>query len=537
MQRFLFAILLTVHAGASATAAEDAATTWTQWEQALTSTRAYDNPFADIVVSVDLKGPSGDSFSSAGFWDGGTSFKVRAMFPTPGRWTWRTTCSDPTNAGLHHRSGVVEVSAYRGDNPLRRRGYLKVGPGRRHLSHGDGTPFLWVGDTAWSAPMQATYDQWKSYVSDRRRKRFTVVQVFCASDWSGKKDVLGNPPFVGEGLTKWGPAYWREYERKVQLANDEGLVVVVMGLMEPVKRYPDAESARRFARQLAGRLAGSFVVFSPSFDSKAMDLADKVAEAVRQAAPRHLITQHPGTDLGAAKHYHDSPMLDFAGLQTGAGWGSKPLSPVTASRTAVEWSETLYRMQPPKAFVNLEARYDSEFNQKQLARLPRSCGYWTILSGAAGYTYGCAGIWNWGQAFVSKDPQASPWDWETGLDRPSSTWMRHLAEFFGEIEWWRLQPCRELVGDQPKDATRRIVMARTARGDLAVAYLPDNPSINIDMKSFPTPMKARWHDPRTGARRAVESLLGPGEHELTRPEGWEDALLVLMASGASTNGK
>lgn len=115
--------------------------------------------------------------------------------------------------------------------------------------------------------------------------------------------------------------------------------------------------------------------------------------------------------------------------------------------------------------------------------------------------------------------------------------MKHLAEFFGGMEWWRLQPCRELVRDQPKDVTRRIVMARTAKGDLAVAYLPDNPSIQIDMKPFPTPMPARWHDPRTGARRDGETIPNLGGHTLARPAGWEDALLVLSASGAPLDDK
>jgi len=67
---------------------------------------------------------------------------------------------------------------------------------------------------------------------------------------------------------------------------------------------------------------GNFVVFSPSFDSGYMELADSVAAAVRQAAPFHLLTQHPGTDLGAAKAYHGKTILDFCGLQSGAGWGS-----------------------------------------------------------------------------------------------------------------------------------------------------------------------------------------------------------------------
>jgi hypothetical protein len=517
-----------------AVASERTVPTWTRWEQALASSKEYTNPFADVTVSVRYVGPNGASLSTFGFWDGEATFRIRAMFPAPGRWTWRTTCSDPANTGLHGRTGVVQVTAYHGDNPLYRKGYLRVEPGHRYLTYADGTPFLWIGDTAWSAPMNASFEQWQTYVQDRRDKRFTLLQIFCASAWAGTKDVLGNAPFLGAELAQWNPAYWREYEKKVEYANEQGLVVMVVGLMEPVKRYPEVASAQHFARNLAARLQGNFVVFSPSFDSKYMALADSVAAAVRQAAPHHLLTQHSSSSQDA-KVYHVQSILDFTGLQSGAGWGSNPLSAATASRTATECTAQLYRLEPAKPIVNLEARYDSAFNQGQLPRLPRSCGYLTILSGAAGYTYGCAGLWNWGQTSVGKDPQASPWSWEEGLHQPSSVEMKHMAEFFGGIEWWRLEPCPGLIRNQPKDWTRRMVMAKTAKGDLAVAYLPDDPSITIDMKAFPSSMQTRWHNPKTGERLDGEMIPNSDESTLSRPAGWEDALLVFFVGRASSH--
>ena len=521
-----FVVALVISSVAFASEAD--VTTWTRWEQRLTSPKEYDNPFADVTVSVEYQGPNGAALSGLSFWDGRSAFKIRCMFPTRGRWTWRTSCSDPANTGLHNRAGTVEVEPYEGDNPLYRHGYLQVEPGRRYLSHADGTPFLWIGGTPWAAPMNASFEHWRAYVQDRRDKRFTALQIFCASDWAGEKDVLGNPPFLGEGLSRWNPAYWQEYERKVQYANDQGLVVVVMGLMEPVKRYPEATAAQRFARNLAARLTGNHVIFSPSFDSRYRELGDSVAAAVREAAPHHLITQHPGTHLPTARMYHSKTNLDFTGLQSGAGWGSRPLSAATASRNAIEWTGLLYRTEPARPIINLEARYDSAFNREQMPRLPRSCGYLTLLSGAAGYTYGCAGIWNWGQTFAGKDPQATPWDWRTGLSQPSSTEMKYMAEFFGGIEWWRLEPSHELIRNQPDDWTRRMVMAKSADGDLAVAYLPDNPSIDIDMQPFQDAMRVRWHNPKTGEQIVGDETASYDDSPaFSRPAGWKDALLLF----------
>ena len=100
--------------------------TWQRWEHALTSTRQYDNPYADVTLRVRYTGPDGRTLSAYGFWDGGSVFRIRRAFPAPGIWQWETECSDASNAGLHGQRGTVEVTPYRGENLLYRRGFLKV---------------------------------------------------------------------------------------------------------------------------------------------------------------------------------------------------------------------------------------------------------------------------------------------------------------------------------------------------------------------------------------------------------------------------
>ena len=66
------------------------------------------------------------------------------------------------------------------------------------------------------------------------------------------------------------------FERKIQRANEAGFVVALVGLMEPVDRYPESAAACLFARHMVARLFGNFVIFSPSFDSRFIPLADEV---------------------------------------------------------------------------------------------------------------------------------------------------------------------------------------------------------------------------------------------------------------------
>jgi hypothetical protein len=130
--------------------------TWTCWEHALTSSRAYDNPLLDVVLSVQYTSPTKKTSDCYGFWDGEGNYRIRLMFNEVGTWAWSTTCSDTGNRDLHTRSGTVEVTAYEGTNPLYTNGYLQVSDNRRYLVHANGKPFLWIGDTAWTANRYAT---------------------------------------------------------------------------------------------------------------------------------------------------------------------------------------------------------------------------------------------------------------------------------------------------------------------------------------------------------------------------------------------
>jgi hypothetical protein len=63
---------------------------------------------------------------------------------------------------------------------------------------------------------------------------------------------------------------------------------------------------------------------------------------------------------------------------------------------------------------------------------------------------------------------------------------------------------------------------------LAVAYLPDNANITIDMEAFPTEMQAKWFNPTTGKFEAASGTIpATGPRTFNRPVGWEDALLLL----------
>jgi hypothetical protein len=127
-----------------------------------------------------------------------------------------------------------------------------------------------------------------------------------------------------------------------------------------------------------------------------------------------------------------------------------------------------------------------------------------------GYTYGggdilpkptCpngnGGVWLWVTDKTKQDY------WENVLQWDSAFQMQHLHDFLGAIEWWRLEPAHHLIRNQPDDVSRRVVLAKSGEGDLAVVYLPDNDAVEVEMSAFPTALTARWFDPVTGQYTAM----------------------------------
>lgn len=517
---------------------------WTRWEHPLTSATDYVNPYQQVNLTVTYVAPSGATFKCGGYWDGGRAFKIRFMFPAPGTWAWRTTCSDAGDKGLHGQSGTVEVEAYAGGNPLFAKGYPTVSANQRYLTYGNGEPFLWIGDTPWAAFIAASAEEWESYLRHRQENKFTIIQAHCGGAWQWidkrKTDRLGNAPFAGNGETlQWNPAYWQEVDRKVQAANERGLIMYICAVRQPGPGFPenDAEQVARFARHLAARMMGSFVVFSPVADDVWSPLADVAGHAIDGATPLHLISAHPRFFLEPAITFHGKDYVDIVGVQPGCGWTydpykkekATPFSPALAAQYNIEWPLALWRLRPTKPVINQEGHYDGAHNQKPV-KLARSTGYWSFLSGAPGFTYGCVGVWNWG---VSPRGKTTPIHLPTVIRRPSATYMKYLHEFFAAIPWWTLEPAPELVRNPAADWLKRIVAARSQTGDLAAAYLPDNAEAVIDLKDFPAAMQARWHNPTTGECVQIPGTVPVGKpHAFLRPAGWEDALLVLTRASA-----
>ena len=76
---------------------------WEKVELTFNALQGYENPYTDVEVWVELKGPGFDK-RCYGFWDGGHTFRVRVLATAPGRWTWESG-ANVADAGLRGCEG------------------------------------------------------------------------------------------------------------------------------------------------------------------------------------------------------------------------------------------------------------------------------------------------------------------------------------------------------------------------------------------------------------------------------------------------
>jgi hypothetical protein len=299
---------------------------WELREIEFHATRPYTNPYVDVTLWVDLKGP-GFSHRVYGFWDGGDIFRVRLVSTATGKWSWTSGSNQPGDKGLNGRSGAFIARDWteqeKRQNPTRR-GFLRSTPNGHALEYADGTPFFMLGDTwlgaaTWRLPLTgqpvaADYEPgpgitFEQAVQWRKRQGFNSVSmiaafptwasdqypatyadskgVFYRNAWEEFGVLVGDKPTAKsmhdergyrpfeiipnrEGLADFdrvAPQYFQSLDKKMAYLNSEGFIPILetvrRDVCPPWKAYFNFdESFSRFVQYLVARYGAYNFIFS-----------------------------------------------------------------------------------------------------------------------------------------------------------------------------------------------------------------------------------------------------------------------------------
>ena len=418
--------------------------------------------FNEIELDVVFESQDGVQWRVPAFWAGGGAFKARFAAPAPGRYTFRTECSNLADSGLHGKSGEFTAQPYDGDCELYRHGRLRVAANQRNLEHFDGKPFFWTGDTWWMGLTTRLDwpDGFKKLTADRVSKGFNLVQIVAGPlpNFEAETEIW-HPYQRNESGWPWerewariNPAYYDMADRRIRFLVECGLMPCIVGMWGYYISYMGEDRAKKHWRNLIARYGAYPVVwcvcgevklptYSKLSDPEAVERIGEfqsrawtnVARYVREIDPySNLVTVHPWTELASRLSVTDDSVLDFDMLQSGHG-STNVLKPTVEGVIAAN------ARTPRKPVINGEPCYEGIMGTGW-QDVQRFVLWTSVLSGSAGHTYGAQGIW---QMSTRDDPYSQDWGtgfWPEAMNYPGSAQVPLGKKLFERYDWPSFEP-------------------------------------------------------------------------------------------------
>jgi hypothetical protein len=480
-------------------------------EVTLKSSKTYDNPFLEVELDAIATQPDGKQLRVPMFWIGDNKWNLRYASSITGEHTFRTECSDSTNAKLHGAKGKIKVTAYKGKNNLYHHGPIKVSGNGRHFEHTDGQPFLWLGDTWWKClAKRMSWDGFKELAADRKKKGFSVIQIVAGPYpdegpfepmWANE----GGMPYHTKDFKVLNPEYWNYADRRLKHLVDAELVPAIVGAWGradcDAMKNVGVDGLKRHWRYLIARYGAYPVVWILAGelhnDSKwGVGPWGEVGRYVRSIDPyQHPLTTHTG---GGRRGNPDDDLIISYDMVGGSHDQNVAISSAIGNFT------TAYSKEPAMPVLVGETCYEGHM-QTGFPYVQRHMFWMYMLSGAAGHTYGAAGIWH---ASVEGDPGCASsafggrkvYDWTTwreGMNYPGATQVGLGKKLLLEYPWWRFEPHPEWA--------EKSCFAAGIPGEVRFIYLPRRNIYNWsgpEVKSLDPSVD--WHayyfDPATGRK-------------------------------------
>lgn len=525
----------------------------TEWSY--TSNTSYGDPFNDVQLDIVVTDPNGQERVIPAFWAGDQTWRVRHSAAKPGAYPFRTVCSDAGNHDLHGQSGIIDVAPYEGDNALLRHGFLRVAANRRHLTHADGAPFFWLGDTWWMGlcKRMSWPQDFQELTADRVAKGFTVVQIVAGlypdMDWYDVR-AMNEAGFAWtKDFSRVNPAYFDMADLRIAHLVRAGIVPCIVGEWGYFMDFAGLDVLKKHWRYIVARYSAYPVVWCAAGEAMMRYYLDRnphkdpaawerqrqadwsaLVRHIRALDPnKHPITIHP-TRYGR-RQVDDPTLLDLEMLQTGHS-GYPTMS------TTVQMLEESLAAQPALPVLVGEANYEGimESSREEIQRFM----FWTaMLSGAAGHTYGANGIWqvNGRETPYGASPHGTAWGnrpWDEAARLPGAEQLGVAKRTLERFDWANFAPHLEWIEPHQTAEKRIAPYAAGIPGQARVFYFPAESSwvawrgqMSVKALEAGVTYRASFVDPISGAAHDLGSVAGPADYIVSKPPVFQDWALIL----------
>lgn len=389
---------------------------------------------------------------------------------------------------------------------------VKVGADKHYLVKQDGSPFFWLGDTAWELFHRLTREEAVEYLQNRADKGFTVIQAVALAELDGLNtpNAYGERPLVDNDPARPNERYFRHVDFIIREANKRGLIVALLPSWGD-KWYKDKwglgpeiftpANAKIFGEWIGKRYTNNDVIWvlggdrAPQNDTHLAIIRQMAAGIKTGDKNKHLLTFHPNGGESSYNYFSNDDWIDFHMSQTGHKVGNPDY------KTNVK----AYALEKIIPHVNGEPNYEdhpNDWNPGEKGWMDdfdtREAAYWNMLSGGAGHTYGNHNIW---QMYTEKRVPVNNarTNWHIAMDARGAFQLGYMKRMFEKRTWQKLVMNQSIIVGENPEGTEYKIAAVSSLKDFMMVYIPYGRKTVIDCSKLPPgKLRAWWFNPRDG---------------------------------------
>lgn len=395
---------------------------------------------------------------------------------------------------------------------------LKVSANGHFLEKKDGTPFFWLGDTAWELFHRLTLEEIIQYLDNRQAKGFNVIQAVVLAETDGLRvpNKYGDVPLINMDPNKPNEKYFKLIDTVVKLAADRNLIMAMLpawgdkvtlnyGGHGPVIFTKD--NAYPFGKFLGERYKHFSSVLwilggdrPPSHECNDWKpVWGAMAKGIDDGAEKHIIKSfHPGGSIWETSPLlHNTDWLDYNMIQSGHAALDVPV-----------WQTVLrdWNLSPSKPVIDAEPCYEDHpvnpwptwdpargyFRDYEV----RKQIYRSVFAGGFGVTYGHHSIWQFYNPTVAKINYPDRY-WYEALDRPGAFQAGYLRKLMESRPFNNRITANELIIEGQGTAGEFITAFRDSLNRFIMVYIPVGKTIKLNTSSIPGKrIKVWWFNPK-----------------------------------------
>ena len=419
---------------------------------------------------------------------------------------------------------------------------LTVHPDGRYLTWEDGTPFFYLGDTAWEMFHRLTREEIEYYLAVRAGQGFTVIQSVALAEFSGLKgknaygrvplretDGVFDPAAPDEGN---GYDYWQHVDFAVDDAAGKELFIGLLPTWGDKfnRKWGEGpeiftpENALIYGQWLASRYKDKWNIIwilggdRPLETQMHRDIVSAMARGIRSVDNIHLMTYHPSGEASSVDFVAGQPYIDFHAVQSSHDLGAYDSWKLLRRTGEAE----------RKPFLDAEPRYEDhpacfkpEYGFMWDAADVRHNAYWNLMEGACGHTYGNNCVWN----FNDIPQPGRPYLWRDALHHEGAGQMANLLRLRMSRPYFEFRAAPELTQDDSACMAHQCA----GRGEkYAFIYSPMGLPIRAYLNELGgKAVRAAWFDVRTGETRLF-AMVPPSESLFVPPSCGKGCDWVLI---------